>query len=126
MFKLMLAALVGLAIVVGPATRPAAAAAADSAQQVAASCRELLKPTPAKSFEVGLCFGSLTTLFALSGVVDQNQAPILGFCRPPKAGLADMVQVFVRYVESHPQTAQAYYAIEAVNALVAAYPCKPK
>jgi hypothetical protein len=126
MRKLILIALVGLASAVGLATRPAAAAAADSAQAVAASCRDLLKPNPPKSFEVGLCFGSFTTLFALSGVVDQNQAPILGFCRPPKTGLDDLVRVFVRHVESHPQTAQGYYAIEAINALVDAYPCKPK
>jgi len=52
--------------------------------------------------------------------------PILGFCRPPNAKLADLVRVFVQHVESHPQTAQVYYAIEAVNALVDAFPCKPK
>jgi hypothetical protein len=114
-----------LALVACLVARPAAAAA-DSAQEVAASCRELLMPKPPKSFEVGLCFGSFTTLFALSGVVDQNQAPILGFCRPPKTGLDDLVRVFVRHVESHPQTAQGFYAFEALNALIAAYPCKPK
>ena len=36
----------------------------------------------------------------------------------------DMVRVFVRHVETHPQSAQVFYAIEAVNAFVAAYPCK--
>ncbi|MEJ0072063.1 MAG: Rap1a/Tai family immunity protein [Pseudomonadota bacterium] len=100
--------------------------AAATAQEVAASCRELLKPTPPKSFDVGLCVGSFTTLYALSSVVDQNQAPILGFCRPPKAEYVDLVRVFVRHVETHPQTAQVYYAIEAVNALVDAYPCRRK
>jgi len=117
--------LAGCALAAGLAPRPASAAA-DSAQEVAASCRELLKASPKKSFEVGLCFGSFTTLFALSGVVDQNRAPILGFCRPPNASLADLVRVFVQHVDSHPQSAQTYYAIEAVNALVEAFPCKPK
>jgi hypothetical protein len=116
---------VAVALAAGLTPR-SAEAAADSAQDVAASCRELLKPNPPKSFEAGLCFGSFTTLFALSGVVDQNQAPILGFCRPPNAGLGDLVRVFVRHVESHPQSAQTYYAVEAVNALVEAYPCKTK
>ncbi len=125
MLKPTLILLVVLALAAGLTAR-SASAAADSAQEVAASCRELLKPTPVKSFEAGLCFGSFTTLFALSGVVDQNHVPILGFCRPPNTGLVDLVRVFVRHVESHPQTAQVYYAIEAVNALVDAFPCKPK
>jgi hypothetical protein len=125
MLKPTLILLVGLASTAGLAARPAAAAA-DSAQEVAASCRELLKPNPPKSFEAGLCFGSFTTLFALSGVVDQNHVPILGFCRAPDTKLIDFVRVFVRHVERHPQTAQVYYAIEAVNALVDAFPCKPK
>jgi hypothetical protein len=101
-----------------------AMAAGASAQEVADSCRQLLQPTPPKSFDVGLCVGSFTTLYALSSVVDQHKAPILGFCRPAKAEYVDLVRVFVRHVETHPQTAQSYYAIEAVNALVDAYPCK--
>ena len=102
MLKPTLILLVGLASTAGLAARPAAAAA-DSAQEVAASCRELLKPNPPKSFEAGLCFGSFTTLFALSGVVDQNHVPILGFCRAPDTKLIDFVRVFVRHVEGHPQ-----------------------
>jgi hypothetical protein len=125
MRKLTLILLVMPALAAGLAAPPASAAA-DSAQEVAASCRELLQSKPAKSFEVGLCFGSFTTLFALSGVVDQNRVPILGFCRPPNAGLVDLVRVFVGHVERHPQNAQVYYAIEAMNALIEAYPCKPK
>jgi len=124
MLKPTLILLAGLALAAGLAARPAAAAA--TAQEVAASCRALLKPNPPKSFEIGLCVGSFTTLFALSGVVDQNHVPILGFCRPPKAEYVDLVRVFVQHVDSHPQTAQVYYAIEAVNALVDAYPCKPR
>jgi hypothetical protein len=105
---------------------PSAARAQATAQEVAASCRELLKPNPPKSFEVGLCVGSFTTLHALSGLVDQNRAPILGFCRPPDADYRELARVFVRHVEAHPQSAQVYYVIEAVNALADAYPCKAK
>jgi hypothetical protein len=100
------------------------AAADGSAKEVAASCRELFKPNASKSFDAGLCIGSFTTIHALSAVVDQNRAPLLGFCRPPGADFTELVRVFMRYVDSHPQSAQAYYAIEAINALVEAYPCK--
>jgi len=102
------------------------ASADGSAKEIADSCRALLKPNPTRSFDVGLCVGSFTTLHALSAVVDQNRAPILGFCRPATAEYLDLVRVFVRHVDSHPQTAQIYYAIEAVNALADAYPCKGK
>ena len=104
----------------------APARALGSAQEVAANCRELLRPDPPQSFDVGVCVGGFTTLYALSGVVDQHKAPILGFCRPPNTQYLDMVRVFVRHVESHPQSAQMFYAIEAVNAFVEAYPCKKK
>ncbi|MBI3516036.1 MAG: hypothetical protein HY060_18540 [Proteobacteria bacterium] len=105
---------------------PTPAHALGSAQEVADNCRDLLRPDPPQSFDVGLCVGSFTTLYALSGVVDQHKAPILGFCRPPNTQYLDMVRVFVRHVESHPQAGQAFYAIEAVNAFVNAYPCKRK
>ena len=95
-----------------------------SAKEVAASCRELFKPNPSKSFDAGLCIGSFTTIHALSAVVDQNRAPLLGFCRPPGVDFTELVRVFMRHVDSHPQSAQTYYAIEAINALVDAYPCK--
>jgi hypothetical protein len=108
------------------ALAPAPARALGSAQEVAANCRELLRPDPPQSFDVGVCVGGFTTLYALSGVVDQHKAPILGFCRPPNTQYLDMVRVFVRHVESHPQSAQMFYAIEAVNAFVEAYPCKKK
>jgi hypothetical protein len=105
---------------------PGSARAVGSAKEVADGCRDLLKPNPTQTFEVGLCVGGFTTLYALSGVVDQNQAPILGFCRPPTAQYLDLVRVFVRHVETHPQAAQGFYAIEAVNALIDAYPCRRK
>ena len=38
-----------------------------------------------------------------------------GFCRPPATEYIDLVRVFVRHVEKHPETAQVYYALEAVN-----------
>jgi hypothetical protein len=116
------AAVIGVAA----ALAPAGARAEATAQDVAASCRELLKPNPTKSFDVGLCVGSFTTLHALSGMVDQNRTPILGFCRPPEADYRELARVFVRHVDAHPQSAQVYYVIEAVNALADAYPCKPK
>jgi Rap1a immunity proteins len=122
MHRLM--SIAGLALAMALPASPAAASA--SAQEVADSCRALLLPAPPKSFDVGLCVGSFTTLHALSSVVDQHRAPILGFCRPANAEYVDLVRVFVRHVETHPQTAQIYYAIEAVNALVDAYPCKGK
>jgi len=103
---------------------PGSAAAQATAQAVAASCRELLKPKPAKSFDLGLCVGSFTTIHALSGIVDQNRAPILGFCRPATADYVELARVFVRHVDAHPEAAQSYYAIEAINALIDAYPCK--
>ena len=105
---------------------PGNAGAVGAASEVAEGCRELLKPNPKQSFEAGLCVGGFTTLYALSGVVDQNQAPLLGFCRPAGVSYLDLVRVFVRHVEGHPQAAQSFYAIEAVNALIEAYPCKPK
>jgi hypothetical protein len=100
------------------------AAADGSAREVAASCRELFKSDARKSFDAGLCIGSFTTIHALSSIVDQHQAPLLGFCRPPSVDFTEMVRVFMRHVDSHPQSAQSYYVIEAINALVAAYPCK--
>jgi hypothetical protein len=100
------------------------AAADGSAKEVAASCRELFKANARKSFDAGLCIGSFTTIHALSSIVDQHHAPLLGFCRPPTVDFTEMVRVFMRHVDSHPQSAGAYYAIEAINALVEAYPCK--
>jgi len=115
-----------VAIVLALWLAPGAAGAVGGAQEVADGCRELLKPNPRQTFEAGLCVGGFTTLYALSGVVDQNQAPILGFCRPPTVQYLDLVRVFVRHVETHPQVAQGFYAIEAVNALIDAYPCRRK
>ena len=104
---------------------PAAHAEATS-QEVAASCRALLQPNPQKSFDVGLCVGSFTTIHTLAGLVDQNRVPILGFCPPASADYREMARIFVRHVETHPQTAQIYYVIEAINALADAYPCKKR
>jgi hypothetical protein len=116
------AAILGAAVgLLAPAARAQA-----TAQEVAASCRALLQPNPPKSFEVGLCVGSFTTIHTLSGLVDQNRVPILGFCPPANADYREMARLFDHHVETHPQTAQVYYVIEAINALADAYPCKKK
>ena len=101
--------------------------ATGTAKEVADDCRALLAANaPPQTFGVGLCVGGFTTLFTLSGIVDQHQVPILGFCRPPNVQYLDMVRVFLRHVDAHPESAQVFYAVEAFNALVDAYPCKPK
>ena len=120
------AAIAAALLVAAAALGPRAAQAQATAQEVAASCRELLKPNPSKSFDVGLCVGSFSTLHTLSAMVDQHHAPLLGFCRPPGADYRELARVFVRHVETHPQSAQVYYVIEAVNALADAYPCTAK
>lgn len=117
-------AILALSTMLAVTAAVAEAAADGTAREVAASCRELFKPNARKSFDAGLCIGSFTTIHALSGVVDQNHAPLLGFCRPPKTDFTELVRVFMRHVDKHPQTAESYYAIEAINALVDAYPCK--
>jgi hypothetical protein len=89
-------------------------------QQIQIKCKELMNYQDlSHAFSAGFCGGFI------DGVIDsqtmQGRAP--SFCLPQKGSNGQYVQVFLKYLDNHPQELHKPAALLLVESLVKAFPC---
>lgn len=120
-----------------PAPEPSAAALparSESALRMAARCRPAIAAAAAggtsggqasgfrDSFESGACWGAFASIQEAFRQAD-DRGPLFRICLPPQSTRRQLVQVFLRYVDAHPELAhQAYFEV-ARAAFGEAFPC---
>jgi hypothetical protein len=77
----------------------------------------------ALSFDTGRCWGGFSALQQVSLFVDDRNRRALNICPPPDSTLVQMVAIFVRHVDGHPEEIQENWVRVAHRSLIAAFPC---
>jgi hypothetical protein len=103
------------------------AAKAETALQLQASCHEVGNATPVgqsqgvyiNDYEGGFCWGEFGALQALIGAQDLT----LKLCLPDAGTRLELVQVFLKYLDSHPNESGMQFVTVALHAFATAYPC---
>ena len=78
------------------------------------------------------CFGAFVVIQQLAATTwdVSSTETILKTCIPPEVRMTDLIKVFLRYAEAHPEQGHYKFTDVAVFALQTAYPCptetKPK
>jgi hypothetical protein len=76
------------------------------------------------TFDNGYCWGAFATIQELSGFMEHDtKRHILAICLPDGSGRMQIIKVFTRYVDEHPELSHQEFSIVALNSLVKAYRC---
>jgi len=108
--------------------------AGQTAEQMLSACRPI---TQAKiltdgtvelprDFESGACWGAFGMLHQVLMLLDQNGQPVLHACIPSNATRTELIAIFVRDVEQHPEEYGKDFQIVAINSVFHVYPCNQK
>jgi hypothetical protein len=77
------------------------------------------------SLKTGICWGAFEVLHAESYFLKEDgKTPMMYFCLPPNVGRVQMIQVFLRCANEHPEKLHWDFTAAAMNSLVQAFPCK--
>jgi len=105
-------------------------AAAETALQVRSWCHEVAaarfthdnKLYMTSTFDSGFCWGAFGALQDLGDATLADKKRLLGFCAP--SDRIQLIRVFMRYVDQHPETGNRSFAEIAARALIEAFPCQ--
>lgn len=89
------------------------------------SNRQLVFPR-SLGFDDGTCWGAFATLQRLSArsLRQQRTKTMTNACPPPESSLLQIVRVFVRYADLHPEAQHKRWEEVALDALWKAFPCE--
>jgi hypothetical protein len=100
-----------------------------SAAEVASQCRPIVTAEIRdslihfpQSFDTGFCWGAFTSIQKAIVLADSS-GPLLRVCAPPHSTLEQLIAIFVRYVDTHPESSHLNYFQQAVLGLQHAFPC---
>ena len=104
---------------------------AESAQDMLPQCIGLAKADAAivksllsdSKIETGICWGAFQVLQKLPSYIDINNKPMGHFCPPKGANRVQLISVFVKYAESHPELLHLDFTSVALLSLQGAFPC---
>jgi len=86
-------------------------------------CESALQDSTPRSFEAGVCMGTLQTLTYIQPLLDPKYGKA-SHCFPQGFPNEQEVQVVVTYLKSHPERLQEEGRTLALDALHGAFPCK--
>jgi hypothetical protein len=103
----------------------------ESAEEFLAGCRTIAEARVSgeqvvipPTSDAAQCWGAFVVLQDNSRLVDSSGGRIFGACVPQEAKRTELIAVFVRYVQQHPESRHDDFVIVALNALRKTYPCK--
>jgi hypothetical protein len=103
---------------------------AETALEIASACRGVASAPIqgnqvwfARDYPSGLCWGAFATIQELSTIQWPNGTMMLGACPPPASTRIELIKVFLRYTDDHPEMLHESFAAVVLPALVQAYPC---
>ena len=117
-----------LATVALVATKPATA---ETAEEMLSACRPItLAPVSdgkiaiPSDFQSGLCWGAFAAIeFNLDTVDSQTQKHLFGVCLPDNRTRPQLIAIFVKYAEAHPERYGDAFMLVAHEAEKIAFPC---
>jgi len=71
-----------------------------------------------RDFESGTCWGAFGMLHQVLLLADQNAQPMLRACIPSNATRTELIAIFVRHVEQHPEEYGKDFQIVAINSVL--------
>ncbi|MBN9061460.1 MAG: hypothetical protein J0H41_03340 [Rhizobiales bacterium] len=77
------------------------------------------------TFETGRCWGGFLALQQASLYRDERNRPSMNLCLPPESTLTQLVRIFVRYTDSHPEEIGENWFRIAHKSMASAFPCAP-
>lgn len=101
---------------------------AETALQATASCREIakgIKPNGQIAFtsDGNFCWGAFAVIQQLSRVVGSSNDKMLHICAGENVTRSQMILVFLKYADNHPEQLDEEFPFIALQALVQAFPC---
>jgi len=104
---------------------------AETAEEMLSACRPIThaKVSDGKvemplDFDSGSCWGAFGMLHGFLWVVDGNSKPLLNWCVPKDATRTELIAVFVKYTENHPDQYGQDFQLVVINSILQTYPCK--
>jgi len=73
--------------------------------------------------ESQVCFGAFIAVQQFTGLTS-NSTPMLGACVPPEVRLTELIKVFLRYLDTHPEKGHQRFSVTVMQSLRDAYPCR--
>jgi hypothetical protein len=107
----------------------------ETALQVQSWCREVINAKlgandtillKRSNFYTGFCWGAFASIQQFSTYVPRGSTDrLLYICTPPTSTRLQLIKIFSKYVDDHPETAHEDFSDIAFQALVKAFPCSP-
>ena len=69
------------------------------------------------------CWGAFGAVQDLIALTDATNRRLLQVCAPPNSTRRQLVLIFQKYVEQHPERAHEHFGIMVLDALGEAFPC---
>ena len=70
------------------------------------------------------CWGAFIAIQQIMVYTDVQRRPLLSICAAPETTRIELIRVYSRYAEQHPEASHQRFAAVALLALTAAYPCR--
>jgi hypothetical protein len=110
---------------------PSMSCYAETTEEMLSACRPITQAKISngnidikQDFSSGLCWGAFGSFPALLNMVGANHEPLLHVCLPKDATRTQLIAIFVKYADEHPEGHNKNFALEAANALLKAFPCE--
>jgi hypothetical protein len=109
-----------------------AGARAETALEMSSNCRSVGNASISQgkvffpiSMTTGLCWGAFAAIQDLVAKQWHNGSMVLGFCVPPLTTRIDLVKVFLKYSDDHPELGHEEFTDVVTSALYQAYQAQP-
>jgi hypothetical protein len=76
-----------------------------------------------RDYPSGLCWGAFAAIQELYTVQLPDGTAMLGACPPVPSNRVELIKVFLKYTDDHPETLHESFAYVFLPALFQAYPC---
>lgn len=109
----------------------ASAPAQETGSMILEKCRALDQGNADKPVEVGFCAGFMTAAHEMLGVwragdeaLSRSHYTLAEACIPPEATKGQLVKVFLKYLDDHPELLHERAILLYLTAMQKAFPCK--
>ena len=103
----------------------------ETAERMTAACKDVASgarpdggvnvPT---TYEAGVCWGAFLTLQRVIGATDTRGKPLFSVCAPENSTRTQLMTIFLRYTENHPEHLNKPFVDTAIASLRQAFPCR--
>lgn len=106
---------------------------AETAEEMLSACRPITQAKASNGtinlptdFESGACWGAFGMLHSAFMLVEPDGHPTLHACVPSNATRTELIAIFVRHIEQHPEDYGKNFQVVALNSILDTYPCNKK